>query len=329
MTSTLSLAEIAAVHADLADFVTTTPIHHWRAGGLGEAVAADTDVVVKLELFQVGGSFKPRGALAVMRALSVDELARGVVAVSAGNHAIATAHAARVLGTSAKVVMMEAASPVRVARCKALGAEVVLVPDVHTAFGHVEQIREAEGRSFVHPFEGPRTALGTAGIGLEFSRQAGPLDAVVIPIGGGGLAAGMATALKLLQPDCRIYGVEPVGACAMHRSFEAGEPVSIDRVETIADSLGAPFALPYSFGLCRRALDEIVLIDDELMRRAMALLLEDLKLLAEPAGAASTAALIGPLRDHLAGKRVGIIVCGSTIDLANFTRLVAATGRPL
>ncbi len=183
----------------------------------------------------------------------------------------------------------------------------------------MQQIEAEEGRVAVHPFEGPLTALGTATVGLEFMEQAPDLDAVIIPIGGGGLCAGMATAIKQLNPRCAVYGVEPEGADTMRRSFAAGTPQAIDTVRTIADSLGAPYALPYSFDLCRRHVDELVLIDDEAIRRAMGLLFSDMKLAVEPAGAAATAALCGPLRERLQGGRVGLIVCGANIDLASFS----------
>jgi len=141
---------------------------------------------------------------------------------------------------------------------------------------------------------------------------------VIIPIGGGGLCAGMACAFKQLQPACQVIGVEPVGADTMHRSFQAGSPQAIDSVRTIADSLGAPYALPYSFAMCRTFVDELVRIDDPAMQRAMGLLYNTMKLAVEPAGAAATAALCGPLRERLAGKRVGVIVCGANIDLGTF-----------
>jgi threonine dehydratase len=279
-----------------------------------------TQVVLKLELFQHTGSFKPRGALAVMLDMDAAALQRGVTAVSAGNHAIAVAFAARLLGSTAKVVMPRTANPLRVRRCRGYGAEVVLVDDVQAAFRRVEEIEREEGRSFVHPFEGPLTALGTATIGLEWLEQAPDLEAVIIPIGGGGLCAGMAAAIKQIKPSCSVYGVEPVGADSMARSFAAGSPQAIERVRTIADSLGAPYALPYSFELCRRYVDDLVLIDDEAMRRAMGLLYGEMKLAVEPAGAAATAALLGPLRARLAGRCVGVIVCGANIDLPTFTQ---------
>jgi threonine dehydratase len=315
-----SAERIAAARARLDDLIIETPVHRWRGSEIAAAVGADTEVVLKLELFQYTGSFKARGALTNMLNLAPEALARGVTAVSAGNHAIAVAYAAKTLGTSAKVVMMKTANPFRVERCRSYGAELILAEDVHSAFDTVRRIEKEEGRAFVHPYEGELTILGTATLGYEWCRQAPDLDAVIVPIGGGGLAAGIACAVKQLRPECQVFGVEPEGADSMHRSFAAGEPRPIEKVGTIADSLGAPFALPYSFGLCRRFLDDLVMIDDDAMRRAMGLLFREMKLAVEPAGAAATAALCGPLRERLAGKRVGVIVCGSNIDTATFAR---------
>lgn len=319
-----TLAEIDAARARLGDRVITTPVHHWRGPQIAEAAGADTEIVLKLELWQHTGTFKPRGALTVMQSLGAAELARGVTAVSAGNHAIAVSYAANILGTTAKVVMMRSASPYRIEICRRYGAEIVLAEDVQAAFALVQEIEAAEGRSFVHPYEGPNTVLGTATVGLEFIRQAPELDAVVVAIGGGGLASGVAAAIKQAKPGCAVYGVEPEGADSMSRSLRSGKPESIDKVRTIADSLGAPYALPGGLALCRRFLDGLVLVDDDAIRRAMALLFREMKLAVEPAGAAATAALCGPLRRRLAGKRVGIIVCGSNIDPAGFTRELMA-----
>ena len=318
MAEALTLAAIEAALTDIADKVVATPVHNWRGPAMRAAVGDGTEAVLKLELFQHTGTFKARGALINLLSLSEEALAKGVTAVSAGNHAIATAFAAQKLGASAKVVMMKSANPFRVAACQAYGGEVVFADDVHRAFELVEEIEQTEGRTFVHPFEGELTALGTATLGLEFARQAPALDALIVPIGGGGLCAGVASAFKLVQPDCQVFGVEPEGADSMARSFEAGSPQTIDKVRTIADSLGAPYALPYSFALCKANVDEIVLVDDDALRRAMGLLFLEMKLAVEPAGAAATAALCGPLRARLQGKRVGIIVCGTNIDFATF-----------
>ena len=316
-------AQIAEAAEALRGMIVETPVLELPASRLGLGAG---EIVLKLELFQHTGSFKPRGALSVMLGLAGPELARGVTAVSAGNHAIATAFAAQRLGTTAKVVMMRGASPVRIAKCRRHGAEIVLAADVHAAFAEAQRIVAEEGRVMVHPFEGPRTALGTATLGAEWLRQAGRLDAVIVPVGGGGLLAGIATAIKRLQPDCLVFGVEPEGADSMHRSFAAGSPQKIERVATIADSLGAPFALPYSFALCRAHTDDLVRITDRQMVEAMILLHDELKLACEPAGAAATAALLGPLRQRLEGRRVGVIVCGSNIDLPRFAELVGSGG---
>jgi threonine dehydratase len=318
-----TVEEIYATRAMLGDLIVETPVWHWLQHEIVALLGADTEIFLKLELFQHTGTFKPRGALSVMLSLDSATLTKGVTAVSAGNHAIAVAFAAQLLGTTAKVVMPKTANPFRVARCRAYGAEVELVDNVSVAFARVEEIQQTEGRYFVHPFEGPLTILGTATVGLEFCQQVPALDAVIIPIGGGGLCAGMATAIKQLQPHCQVFGVEPIGADTMHRSFASGSPQSIDKVQTIADSLGAPYAAPYSFGLCQRFVDELVLISDEAMRQAMVLLFQSMKLAVEPAGAAATAALLGPLRTRLQGKRVGILICGANIDITTFANQVS------
>jgi threonine dehydratase len=170
----------------------------------------------------------------------------------------------------------------------------------------------------VHPFEGEAIAAGTGTLGLEICEQCSDFDAIVVAVGGGGLIGGVANAVKLLRPGCEVIGVEAEGADTMTRSFAAGEPVAIDRVNTIADSLGAPFALPYSYALCRRHVDRLTLVTDLELRKSMGILFRRMKLAVEPACAASVAALLGPLRDSLRGKRVVLVFCGSNIDWASF-----------
>src|ERR1043165_2831881 len=288
----ISLAAIRETGAMIAPYVSVTPGHDWRGREIEALLAPGTRVNLKLELFQQSGTFKARGALSKMMRLTAEELARGVTAVSAGNHAIATAYAASCLGASAKVVMMGSANPARVAACRALGAEVLMAPDGKTAFEMVEAIAGDEGRAFIHPFEGPYTALGTATLGMEWLEQVPDLDAAIIAIGGGGLCGGASAAIKLLKPECLVFGVEPPGSDTMTRSFARGAPIDYAEVKTIADSLAPPFALPYSFGLCRRNVDDLVLVDDDEMRAAMALLFREMKLAVEPAAAAATAALL-------------------------------------
>jgi threonine dehydratase len=315
-----SLADIRAARERLGDRVRETPAWQWRGDAIERAAGVGTQAFLKLELLQHTGTFKARGALLNAMALSEDEKQRGVTAVSAGNHAIAVAFAARSVGTTAKVVMPKTANAARVALCRAYGAEVVLTDDVYAAFAEVERIQQDEGRTFIHPFEGELTVLGTATVGYELCNQVVDLEAVIVPVGGGGLIAGIACAVKQMQPRCKVYGVEPEGADSMSRSFKTGSPQKLDRVATIADSLAAPYALPYSFGVARRFVDDIVTVSDDAMQRAMGLLFAEMKLAVEPAGAAATAALSGPLRERLEGKRVGLIVCGTNIDLATFMR---------
>lgn len=313
---------IKAARIKLGEQILTTPVWHWQSDLLRERLD-NTNIHLKLECLQYAGSFKPRGALMVMHHLDRQQLDRGVTAVSAGNHAIAVGYAAKVLGTSAKVVMPKTANPFRVETCKRYGCEVILADDVHHAFTLVKEIEQQEGRYFVHPFEGPMTVLGTATLGYEWVQQCTqPLDAVIIPIGGGGLCAGVSCAIKQLWPSCQVFAVEPSGANTMHLSFAENSPQSIDKVNTIADSLGAPHAAPYSFELCKTYVDQLVMIEDQDMTQAMQLLFNDMKLAIEPAGAAATAALFGPLRKTLSNKSVGIIICGSNIDLKTYQNII-------
>ena len=318
---------IRANRARLGDLIVTTPIRLLVDDALAAAVGETTHVWLKEELFQRTGSFKPRGALSVMLDLDADALARGVTGVSAGNHAVSLGYCARALGTTATVVMPKTANPFRVQLCRELGATVVLVENVHEAFDRVKQIEADEGRTFVHPYEGPKTALGTASIGMEFVDQTAAagvtLDAVIVAAGGGGLTGGVACAVKQMSPFTAVYVVEPEGADSLNRSFKAGSPQAIEAVRTIADSLGAPRCEPYSFSLNQQFVDEVVLVDDEQIREAMRLTFRAAKLAVEPAGAAALAALMYPLRKHLDGQTVGLVVCGANIDLETFTRQIA------
>ena len=322
MCDALTLGEIRETALAIQPYVRTTPVFSMSGEEVAPPLGAEATVTFKLELLQRTGTFKIRGALSNMLRLSAEQRRRGVTAVSAGNHAIAVAYAASILGISAKVVMLPTATPIRVAAAKASGAEVIIAESGPAAFDLANRVASEEGRVFVHPFEGKYTALGTATLGLEFAEQAPQLDALIVAIGGGGLAAGVSSAFKLLQPACRIYGVEPAGADTMHRSFAANAPQRIERTTTIADSLAPPMALPYSFALCRANVDELVKVVDEQMCRAMAFLFTHLKLCVEPGGAAALAALREPLSAGLAGKRVGVIVCGSNIDSEGFGRYV-------
>jgi threonine dehydratase len=313
------IEEVRRLRERLQEWLHPTPVLRCKA--LEQRCGGNIEIYAKMEFLQQTGTFKPRGALATMLSLDAKQLEAGVTAVSAGNHAIATAFAARAVGTTAKVVMIMNASPVRIEACRQYGAEVVLADDVHAAFELVEEIREKEGRYFVHPFEGPNVALGTGTVGVEICEQVGDFDAIVIPVGGGGLCAGISNAVKQINPGCTVIGVEPEGADSMHRSFASGKPEAIEKVSTIADSLGAPFAASYSFELCRLYVDELVMVSDDEIKEAMGMLFRDLKIAVEPACAASTAALCGPLEGRFAGKKVVLVLCGSNIDWETYEAL--------
>ena len=307
----------------MGDLVVETPSFHWKTPAAEALFGADTDVFLKLELFQRTGTFKPRGALTVMMNLPKEKLSKGVTAVSAGNHAIAVAYGAKVLGVSAKIVMKQGANQFRIDKVKSYGAKIVFAKDFHVAFEEAERLQKDEGRTFVHPFEGPFTFLGTATCGLEFARQAPDLDVMIIAIGGGGLCSGFSSALKLVQPNVKIYGVEPTGGGTMYKSFRSGASETISEINTIADSLGAPMSLPGGVKLCRKNLEEVVLIEDADMIEGMKLLFDDMKLAVEPAAAATIAALMGPLNEIARGKRVGVLVCGSNIGQNDFCKLIS------
>lgn len=318
------IGRIRAVASAIAEHVIRTDTVPWPvplAGG-----GPDLQLFVKLELLQRTGSFKARGAVnATSHAIRAAQGKPfpGVTAFSAGNHAIAAAYAANVLGTSAKVVMPRSANAFRQQRCLAYGAELVFGDSISDLIEIVENIQAEEGRCLIHPFEGVHTLEGTATVGLELCDDIPHLDAVIVPVGGGGLIAGLAAAVKQMQPDCQVIGVEPAGANGMQQSLRQHSPMKRVVVETIADSLGAPMHAPLSFSLVEQFVDRMVSVTDEQLRAGMRLMFSDLKLAVEPACAASLAALHGPLANTLQGKRVALIACGSNIDLASWHQLVA------
>ncbi|MEM7188397.1 MAG: threonine/serine dehydratase [Pseudomonadota bacterium] len=316
--SAVTLGAIRARTAQLSDTLMRTPsvaLHSDRINGLLGGGRAS----LKLECLQHTGSFKARGALSVAASIPIDKRADGITAASAGNHAIAAAWAARQMGMSAKVVMQSTANPYRVARARAEQAEVVIKEGGHATIGEAERLQRDEGRTFIHPFEGIDTTLGTAGVGQEFMEDVPDLDAVIVSVGGGGLISGVAAAVKLINPDCKVYGVEPTGADSMSRSLAAGQPVTLDKIDTIADSLAPPFALPFGFAMCAAYLDDIVTVTDDQICAGMVALQQEAKLAVEPAAGAAMTALLGPLRDKVQGKHVGVVICGANIDAETFS----------
>ena len=214
-----------------------------------------------MKLFQKTGSFKIRGALTVIDHLSDDEKKAGVVAGTGGNHGIAVAYAARNAGVNAKIIVPKAINAFRLRAIKRIGAEIVQIDDISQILDRMNTVAQDESRTIMHPFENPYITIGTGTLGLEFMQQVTNLDAVIVPIGGGGLASGVACAVKQINPSCKVYGVEPTGANSMRLSLDKGKPVKLpDGPISIADSLCAPKAEPYSFEMCQRYLDDVVLV---------------------------------------------------------------------
>jgi threonine dehydratase len=294
--------------------VVITPTVEWTGPELRDIVPAGTRVFAKLEVFQRSGTFKARGALSNLLRLDSAVRRAGVTAMSAGNHAVAVAYAAAACGVDAKLVMQKSANPARVNLARSFGAEIIMAEDGPSGFALAERIAAAEGRAFIHPFDGPATALGTATVGLEMHEQLQSMDTLIIAIGGGGLAGGVSAITKLVNPDCHIIGVEPEGANSMSRSFASGQAESIGVPHTMADSLAPPMTLPYPFALCQANIDELVLVSDKEISAAMRLIFREMKLAVEPACAATTAALMKIAGQH-AGKTIGLIFCGSNIDI--------------
>lgn len=320
----LDLSMIRAARERIAGRVHVTPTMSSRRIG----ATAGVRLFLKCENLQKTGSFKARGALNKLSQLDETARARGVVTVSAGNHAQALAWAARSVGIHATVVMPAAASPAKVAASREYGAEVVLHGATSIeAFGRARDLERERSLTFVHPFDDELICAGAGTAGLELVEQIDDLDVVVIPIGGGGLISGMVVAIKEMNPKIRVYGVEPTGAPSMRLSLDAGHAVHLQSVNTIADGLAAPMAGELNYEIVRRYLDDVVLIQDDVIADAVRELLSSAKLLAEPAGAAATAAVMTraiPLRD---GERVAAVVSGGNVDMAKLTAILTGPTR--
>jgi threonine dehydratase len=276
---------------------------------------------LKCESMQKTGSFKVSGALNAVMLLDEAARARGVVTVSAGNHAQALAWAARSVGVRCTVVMPATASESKAAASAGYGATVIRHGTAAEAFAHADALAQQHGFALVHPFDNADVIAGAGVAGLVTMEQAPDTEAIVVPIGGGGLLAGIASAVKPLHPKVKVFGVEPEGAAAMRKSLDAGHPVRLERIDTIADGLAAPFAGELTYPIIRDLVDDVVLVSDTEIAGAMSLLLSRTKLLAEPAGATAAAAVLaGKL--PLAGLRVVMLLSGGNVDLERLKTLI-------
>jgi threonine dehydratase len=327
----LTLARIQEAAAFLAGKVERTPMLASTTAARVVAATAgarvgDGRVYAKAEHLQRTGSYKVRGATVRIARLTPAEHDAGVIAISAGNHAAAVAVAAGLLGVHAVVVMPQTAVRSKVEACRGYGAEVILAgSDTSEAWAAMEVIRDARGLTFLHPFDHVDTITGQGTVGLEIVEDVPGVDVVVAGVGGGGMACGVAAAVKGLRPGARVYGVEPRTSNALALGIAAGTPVPL-RPVSVADGLNAPFASDMTIALGRRLLDDVVLLDDGEILAGLRFAAERMKQVLEPAGAAALAAvLLGriPVRD---GERVCVVLSGGNVDLGRFGELVAAAG---
>ncbi|WP_288759900.1 threonine ammonia-lyase, biosynthetic [uncultured Brevundimonas sp.] len=277
-------------------------------------------VLLKREDLQPVFSFKIRGAYNRIAQLTQAELARGVICASAGNHAQGVALAAARRGAAATIVMPTTTPGIKVAAVRALGGQVVLHGDgFDDAYAHARSLEAETGATFIHPFDDPDVIAGQGTIGLEIARQhADPIEAVFLPIGGGGLAAGVAAILRFLRPETKIIGVEPVDAPTMKTAIAAGEVVSLNEVGLFADGVAVRRAGDLTFRLCRDLLDEIVLVDTDAICAAVKDIFDDTRAIAEPAGALALAGLKVWAADHPGAGSLVAINSGANV---NFDRL--------
>lgn len=283
--------------------------------------AAGVHLQLKCESMQRTGSFKARGALNAMMQLSAAEKAKGVVTVSAGNHAQSLAWAASLVGADSIACMPETASRSKIEATRGYGGTVELVPGEKVkVFDRAREIA-SQGRVLVHPFEDARVAAGAGTVALELLEQAPDLDAILVPIGGGGLIAGIAVAVKAIKPNVQVIGVEPEGAATMKAAMDGGAPQTISP-NTVADGLAAPMVGAMTLEAVKRFTDGLVLVTDEEILSAMRDLLSYAKLVVEPAGAASVAALLSGKATFKRGARVAAIISGGNVDLPRLKELL-------
>jgi threonine dehydratase len=289
---------------------------------LGER--AGVELVLKAESFQKTGSFKPRGALHIVLSLPAKQRERGLITVSAGNHAQAVAWAARIVAAPCTVVMPSGAPRAKIDAVKGYGARVVLHDDRATLFDRLHEEEARSGAYFVHPFDDPVGIAGAGSLGLEILADRPDTEAVVVPIGGGGLIAGVASAVKRLAPACRVVGVELEAGPGMKPALAAGKPVPVARPKTLADGLTPPFVGAVPLEIVRRCVDEIVTVTEEEIVAGMRALLLYAKLYVEGAGAAATAALLARKPTLRRGARVVAIVSGGNVDPEQIVQVLAA-----
>jgi threonine dehydratase len=314
----IPLEEIRAAAGRIGGRVHRTPV--MSASLIGQRCGG-IRLLLKCESFQKTGSFKPRGALNKILSLAPAERERGLVTVSAGNHAQAVAWAARAAAAAATVVMPTDAPRSKIDAVRGYGGEIVFHDDRPTLFEKLQQVRDARGLTFIHPFDDPVGLAGAGTLGLEIVEGVPEAAMILVPVGGGGLLAGVASAVKQIRPATRVVAVELEAGPGLGPALAAGRPVPVKRPpDTLADGLTPPFVGALPLEIARQAVDEVVTVSEEEIVEAMRLLLTRAKLYVEGAGAAATAALLAGKVRAPAGTVVVAIVSGGNVDLSRIPR---------
>jgi threonine dehydratase len=305
----IGLDDVHRARERIGDRLHRTPL--LRSATLSEQVGAD--IRFKGELFQRTGSFKPRGVLNKLATLTDEEKQRGVISISAGNHAQALAYASGVEGIDALVVMWQTASPMKIAAARGYGATIdTEAPDIPAAFDRLEELIESTGRTLVHPYDDPLVMAGQGTVGVEILEDAPEAEVVLVPVGGGGLVSGIATAVKGMKPGARVVAVEPERSPALHDSLKAGEPVTVE-AKSIADGLNGPYAGANCVRVCTELGVESVLVTEDALREAFRFMYGRMKLACEVAGAATAAALMSGAVEVEPGQTVAAVVSGGNV----------------
>ena len=282
----------------------------------------EADIYLKPECLQVTGSFKVRGAYYKIATLSDDEKAKGVIACSAGNHAQGVALAATKSGIKSLICLPDSAPISKVEATRKLGADICLVNGVYDdAYKRALDLRDEKGYTFIHPFDDDRVISGQGTIGLEIADQLPDADAVIVPIGGGGLISGVAFAIKQLNPNIKVYGVQAAGAPSMFNSIHDGKIECLPSVSTIADGIAVKEPGTITFDTCQKYVDDIVTVTDDEISAAILALIEKQKMIAEGAGAVSVAAAMFN-KVPVKGKKVVCVVSGGNIDVTILSRVI-------
>lgn len=284
---------------------------------------SSANIYLKTENLQVTGSFKIRGSYFKISQLTEEEQSNGVIACSAGNHAQGVALAATKKGIKSIICLPDGAPISKVEATKKYGAQVCLVKGVYDdAYNRALQIRDEKNMTFIHPFNDPDVVAGQGTIGLEIIRQLPEVDAVVVPIGGGGLIGGIAYTIKQLKPTCKVYGVQAAGAPSMEQSINDNTIETLDYVNTIADGIAVKTPGTLTYDLCKKYVDGIVTVSDDEIALAILTLIEQQKLIAEGAGAVPVAAVMNGKIPDIDGKNVCCIVSGGNIDVTILSRVI-------